>query len=68
MASMTKPLTAVSVLMLLEEGKLLLSDPVSKYIAEFKNPKVACGICRTIRAAPGRRSCPRGGRSRSRIC
>jgi CubicO group peptidase (beta-lactamase class C family) len=41
MASMTKPLTAVSILMLLEDGKLLLSDPVSKYIAEFKNPKVA---------------------------
>jgi CubicO group peptidase (beta-lactamase class C family) len=41
MASMTKPLTAVSVLMLLEEGKLLLSDPVSKYIKEFKDPKVA---------------------------
>jgi CubicO group peptidase (beta-lactamase class C family) len=41
MASMTKPLTAVSVLMLMEEGKLLLSDPVSKYIAEFRNPKLA---------------------------
>src|ERR1041385_7755576 len=41
MASMTKPLTAVSILMMLEEGKLLLSDPVSKYIVEFKNPKVA---------------------------
>jgi CubicO group peptidase (beta-lactamase class C family) len=41
MASMTKPLTAVSVLMLLEENKLLLSDPVSKYIPEFKNPKLA---------------------------
>jgi CubicO group peptidase (beta-lactamase class C family) len=41
MASMTKPLTAVSILMLLEEGKLLVTDPVSKYIPEFKNPKVA---------------------------
>jgi CubicO group peptidase (beta-lactamase class C family) len=41
MASMTKPLTAVSVLMLLEEGRLLLSDPVSKYIPEFKDPRVA---------------------------
>ena len=28
MASMTKPMTAVSILMLLEEGKLVLSDPV----------------------------------------
>jgi CubicO group peptidase (beta-lactamase class C family) len=41
MASMTKPMTAVSILMLMEEGKLLLSDPVSKYIPEYKNPKVA---------------------------
>lgn len=38
---MTKPLTAVSILMLMEEGKLLASDPVSKHIAEFKNPRVA---------------------------
>jgi CubicO group peptidase (beta-lactamase class C family) len=41
MASMTKPMTAVSILMLMEEGKLLLSDPISKYIPEYKNPKVA---------------------------
>jgi CubicO group peptidase (beta-lactamase class C family) len=41
MASMTKPVTAVAILMLLEENKLLLADPVSKYIPEFKNPKVA---------------------------
>jgi len=38
--SMTKPLTSVSIMMLYEEGKLLLSDPVSKYIPEFKNQKV----------------------------
>lgn len=41
LASMTKPMTAVAVLMLMEEGKLILSDPVSKFIPEFKNPKVA---------------------------
>jgi CubicO group peptidase (beta-lactamase class C family) len=41
MASMTKPITAVAVLMMMEEGKLILSDPVSKYIPEFKNPRVA---------------------------
>jgi CubicO group peptidase (beta-lactamase class C family) len=41
LASMTKPFTAVSILMLLEEGKLVLSDPISKFIPEFKNPKVA---------------------------
>ena len=38
---MTKPVTAVSILMLLEEGKLVLSDPVSKFVPEYKNPKVA---------------------------
>lgn len=27
--------------MLMEDGKLVLSDPVSKFIPEFKNPKVA---------------------------
>jgi CubicO group peptidase (beta-lactamase class C family) len=41
LASMTKPLTAVSILMLLEEGKLVLNDPVSKFVPEFKNPSVA---------------------------
>ena len=41
LASMTKPLTAVSILMLMEENKLILADPVSKFIPEFKNGKVA---------------------------
>ena len=41
LASMTKPVTAVSILMLLEEGKLVLSDPVSKFVPEYHNPKVA---------------------------
>ncbi len=40
-ASMTKPVTAVAVLMLLEEGRLLLSDPVAKYLPEFRDTKVA---------------------------
>src|SRR6516164_7834133 len=39
-ASQTKAITSVAVLMLYEDGKLLLSDPVSKYIPEFKNPRV----------------------------
>ena len=41
LASMTKPVTAVAILMLMEEGRLILSDPVSKFIPEFKNPRVA---------------------------
>ena len=38
--SMTKPITSVAAMMLYEEGKFLLDDPVSKYLPEFKNPKV----------------------------
>jgi CubicO group peptidase (beta-lactamase class C family) len=36
-ASMTKPLVTVAALSLYEEGRLLLSDPVSKYIPAFKH-------------------------------
>jgi CubicO group peptidase (beta-lactamase class C family) len=39
-ASQTKAITSVGVMMLYEEGKLLLDDAVSQYIPEFKNPKV----------------------------
>ncbi len=39
-ASMTKPVTSVAVMMLWEEGRFLLNDPVSKYLPEFKNPMV----------------------------
>lgn len=38
--SMTKPLVTVAILQLYEEGRLLLSDPVAKYIPEFAHPKV----------------------------
>jgi CubicO group peptidase (beta-lactamase class C family) len=38
--SMTKPITSLAVMMLYEEGKFLLEDPISKYLPEFKNPKV----------------------------
>jgi len=39
-ASMTKPITSVAVMMLYEEGKFLLSDPVGKYIPEFQEMEV----------------------------
>jgi len=39
-ASMTKPIISVAAMMLYEEGKFLLTDPVSKFIPEFKNPVV----------------------------
>jgi CubicO group peptidase (beta-lactamase class C family) len=40
-ASMSKPITGVAILMLMEEGKVRLSDPVSKFIPEFRGMKVA---------------------------
>jgi len=39
--SMSKPVTGVAILMLLEEGKVRLTDPVSKFLPEFKGSKVA---------------------------
>ena len=38
--SMTKPITSTAVMMLYEEGKFLLDDPVSKFLPEFKDPKI----------------------------
>jgi CubicO group peptidase (beta-lactamase class C family) len=40
-ASMSKPITGVATMMLVEEGKVRLTDPVSRYIPEFRGIKVA---------------------------
>ncbi len=40
-ASQTKAIVSVAIMMLQEEGKLLISDPLSKYIPEFKESTVA---------------------------
>ena len=40
-ASMTKPMTAVAALNLEEQGKLLIDDPVAKYLPAFRDMKVA---------------------------
>jgi CubicO group peptidase (beta-lactamase class C family) len=50
--SMTKPIVSVAAMMLVEEGKLLLEAPVSRYIPAFKDQKV--GIEKTD--ADGRKS------------
>jgi len=42
-ASMTKPITGTAVLMLQDEGKLKVTDPVAKYIPEFANLKTPSG-------------------------
>ena len=39
-ASMTKPIISVAAMMLYEEGKFLLTDPISNFIPKFKNPVV----------------------------
>ncbi len=39
-ASMTKPLTVVAALLLMEQGKLLLTDPVWRYLAELRDMQV----------------------------
>jgi CubicO group peptidase (beta-lactamase class C family) len=42
-ASMTKPLTVTGALMLVEEGRVLLNDPVGKYLPQFDHLVVAAG-------------------------
>lgn len=43
-ASMTKPVVGMAIMMMVEEGKVRLNDPVSRYISEFKEMKVAVPI------------------------
>jgi CubicO group peptidase (beta-lactamase class C family) len=43
MYSMTKPITTVAAMILVEEGKVGLDDPVSKYLPEFKDRRVHTG-------------------------
>jgi CubicO group peptidase (beta-lactamase class C family) len=42
-ASMTKPITATAVMMLADQGKLSIDDPVAKHIPEFKDAALAAG-------------------------
>lgn len=42
--SMSKPITGVALMMLYEEGKFKLSDPVEKYLPEFKDLQVFAGM------------------------
>jgi CubicO group peptidase (beta-lactamase class C family) len=38
--SMTKPIVSVALMMLVEEGRLFIADPVTKFIPQFADPKV----------------------------
>ena len=42
-ASMTKPVTGIAILMLQDEGKLSVADPVAKYLPEFASLKTPSG-------------------------
>ena len=42
-ASMTKPITGTAILMLQDEGKLNVADPIAKYLPEFANLKTPSG-------------------------
>jgi CubicO group peptidase (beta-lactamase class C family) len=65
--SMTKPVIGVATLMMMEEGKVRLQDPVSKFIPEWKNMTVAVSLT-AVPAARGAGPAPppaagaRGGR------
>jgi CubicO group peptidase (beta-lactamase class C family) len=39
-ASMTKPITSVAALMLVEQGKIALADPISRWVPELASPRV----------------------------
>ena len=38
--SMTKPIVSVALMMLVEEGRLFIADPIAKFLPEFANPRV----------------------------
>jgi CubicO group peptidase (beta-lactamase class C family) len=55
LASMSKPITGVAIMMLVEEGKVRLSDPVSRFIPEFT------GLDKVAVAKPGATPPAQGG-------
>jgi CubicO group peptidase (beta-lactamase class C family) len=52
-ASMTKPITATAVMMMQEEGKLSVDDPVSKYLPEFTGDKAGITIKQCLTHSSG---------------
>ncbi len=58
LASMTKPITSLAVMMLVEQGRFILNDPISKFLPEFKNQKVAIANAPHERTPNGYRLVP----------
>ena len=52
-ASMTKPITATAVMMMQDEGKLSVDDPVSKYLPEFTGDKAGITIKQCLNHTSG---------------
>ena len=53
--SMTKPIVSLAALMLMEEGALQMNDPLSKFLPEFANRKVAIAEGGSVKLAPAKR-------------
>jgi CubicO group peptidase (beta-lactamase class C family) len=62
LASMSKPITAAAVMMMVEEGKMRLTDPVSRFIPEFRGAKVAVAKPGARGGGPAGPGGPGGGR------
>ena len=50
--SMTKPIVSVAAMLLVEDGALLLTDPVSKWLPAFKDVKVSTAAVKSLPSAP----------------
>ncbi|MEP7307572.1 MAG: serine hydrolase domain-containing protein [Acidobacteriota bacterium] len=61
LASMSKPITGAAVMMLVEEGKIRLNDPVSRFIPEFKNLNKVAVPKPGLQAGGGGRGAAAGG-------
>ena len=56
--SMTKPLVSTALMMLVEDGKVQLTDPVSKFLPSFKNPMVSTAAFDPVSGAVSYRLVP----------
>src|SRR5262245_22016336 len=43
LASMTKPVTSLAVMLLVNDGKIQLDDPISSHLPEYRDPMVLAG-------------------------
>ncbi len=53
--SMTKPMVSTALMMLVEDGKVQLTDPVSKFLPSFKSPMVSTSVLDPVTGAVSNR-------------